>query len=102
MERRNINTVGTIFNDFLGLYTGERPVGIRELIQKYDKHPVLMGLLSNVDSIIYVDVKRPCMRFIRFIRNIDIVRWTMKHGKPLWRVRRRLKRSGMETFGYAG
>ncbi len=26
MERRNINTVGTIFNDFLGLYTGERPV----------------------------------------------------------------------------
>ena len=25
MERRNINTVGTIFNDFLGLYTGERP-----------------------------------------------------------------------------
>ena len=23
MERRNINTVGTIFNDFLGLYTGE-------------------------------------------------------------------------------
>ena len=99
MERRNINTVGTIFNDFLGLYTGERPVGIRELIQKYDKHPVLMGmwiLLSTWMS------KRPCMRFIRFIRNIDIVRWTMKHGKPLWRVRRRLKRSGMETFGYAG
>ena len=37
---RNINTVGTIFNDFLGLYTGERPVGIHELIQKYDRHPV--------------------------------------------------------------
>ena len=53
MEHRNINTVGTIFNDFLGLYTGERPVGIQELIQKYDRHPVLMGLLSNVDSIIY-------------------------------------------------
>ena len=33
MEHRNINTVGTIFNDFLGLYTGERPVGIHELIQ---------------------------------------------------------------------
>ena len=58
MEHRNINTVGTIFNDFLGLYTGERPVGIQELIQKYDRHPVLMGLLSNVDSIIYVDVKK--------------------------------------------
>ena len=58
MEHRNINTVGTIFNDFLGLYTGERPVGIHELIQKYDRHPVLMGLLSNVDSIIYVDVKK--------------------------------------------
>ncbi len=24
MEHRNINTVGTIFNDFLGLYTGEK------------------------------------------------------------------------------
>ena len=58
MEHRNINTVGTIFNDFLGLYTGERPVGIHELIQKYDRHPVLMGLLSNVDSVIYVDVKK--------------------------------------------
>ena len=72
MEHRNINTVGTIFNDFLGLYTGERPVGIHELIQKYDRHPVLMGLLSIV-----------C-------------------GKTLLRVRRPLKRSGMETFGYAG
>ena len=58
MEHRNINTVGTIFNDFLGLYTGERPVGIHKLIQKYDRHPVLMGLLSNVDSVIYVDVKK--------------------------------------------
>ena len=102
MEHRNINTVGTIFNDFLGLYTGERPVGIHELIQKYDRHPVLMGLLSNVDSVIYVDVKRLCMRSIHFTRNTDIVHWMIVCGKTLLRVRRPLKRSGMETFGYAG
>ena len=86
MEHRNINTVGTIFNDFLGLYTGERPVGIHELIQKYDRHPVLMG----------------CMRSIHFTRNTDIVHWMIVCGKTLLRVRRPLKRSGMETFGYAG
>ena len=68
MEHRNINTVGTIFNDFLGLYTGERPVGIQELIQKYDRHPVLMGLLSNVDSVIYVDVKKAMYEIYPFYK----------------------------------
>ena len=34
MEHSNI--IGPIFNDFLGLYTGKKPVGIQELIQKYD------------------------------------------------------------------
>ena len=58
IKRAEEDMNGTIFNDFLGLYTGEKPVGIHELIQKYDKHPVLMGLLSNMDSIIYVDVKK--------------------------------------------
>ena len=102
MEHRNINTVGTIFNDFLGLYTGERPVGIHELIQKYDRHPVLMGLLSNVDSVIYVDVKKAMYEIYPFYKNTDIVHWMIVCGKTLLRVRRPLKRSGMETFGYAG
>ena len=62
------HTVGTIFNDFLGLYTGERPVGIHELIQKYDRHPVLMGLLSNVDSVIYVDVKKAMYEIYPFYK----------------------------------
>ena len=83
MEHRNINTVGTIFNDFLGLYTGERPVGIHELIQKYDRHPVLMGLLSNVDSVIYVDVKKAMYESIHFTRNTDIVHWMIMRGKTL-------------------
>ena len=56
MEHSNI--IGPIFNDFLGLYTGKKPVGIQELIQKYDRHPVLMGLLSNMNSIIYVDAEK--------------------------------------------
>ena len=78
---------------FLGLYTGERPVGIHELIQKYDRHPVLMGLLSlcrfgcmifhisssclslhflgllsNVDSVIYVDVKKAMYEIYPFYK----------------------------------
>ena len=51
-----------------------------------------MGLLSNVDSVIYVDVKRPCMRFIHFTRNTDIVHWMIVCGKTLLRVRRPLKK----------
>ncbi|MFQ9878396.1 MAG: hypothetical protein ACLRW4_08035 [Ruminococcus sp.] len=102
MERRNINTVGTIFNDFLGLYTGERPVGIHELIQKYDRHPVLMGLLSNVDSVIYVDVKKAMYEIYPLYKKYRHRALDDRCGKPLLRVRRRLKRSGMETFGYAG
>lgn len=39
--------IAGIFNDFLGLYTGKIQTGIRPLIEKYKKHPMLMGLLSN-------------------------------------------------------
>ena len=54
MEHRNINTVGTIFNDFLGLYTGERPVGIHELIQKYDRHSIVRKIRWIVWSTIQI------------------------------------------------
>ena len=42
--------IAGIFNDFLGLYTGKIQTGIRPLIEKYKKHPMLMGLLSNLDE----------------------------------------------------
>ena len=42
--------IAGIFNDFLGLYNGKNPVGLQELLQKYKCHPVLLGLLSNMDS----------------------------------------------------
>ena len=66
MEYKNI--VGLIFNDFLGLYTGKTPVGIQELIQKYDRHPVLMGLLSNMNAIIYVDVPKAMHEIFPFYK----------------------------------
>ena len=42
--------IAGIFNDFLGLYTGKIQTGIRPLIEKYKNHPMLMGLLSNLDE----------------------------------------------------
>ena len=42
--------IAGIFNDFLGLYTGKIQTGIRPLIEKYKSHPMLMGLLSNLDE----------------------------------------------------
>lgn len=66
MEHRNI--VGLIFNDFLGLYTGKTPVGIQDLIKKYDRHPVLMGLLSNMNSIIYVDAPKAMHEIFPFYK----------------------------------
>jgi len=42
--------IAGIFNDFLGLYTGKIQTGIRPLIEKYKNHPMLMGLLSNLNE----------------------------------------------------
>ena len=45
-----------------------------------------MGLLSNVDSVIYVDVKKAMYEIYPFYRNTDIVHWMIVCGKTLLRV----------------
>lgn len=42
--------IAGIFNDFLGMYTGKKPIGIRPLCEAYEYHPMLMGLLSNPEE----------------------------------------------------
>ena len=60
--------IAGIFNDFLGLYTGKIQTGIRPLIEKYKSHPMLMGLLSNLDEAAKIQApkaiepKAPCQR----------------------------------------
>lgn len=67
--------IAGIFNDFLGLYNGKNPVGLQELLQKYKYHPVLLGLLSNMDSAAKIPVSRAMKDiydFYKLYRNRDL------------------------------
>lgn len=50
--------VSGIFNDFLSLYLGKRQFGIRPLCEKYENHPMVMGLLSNMDEAAKISVPK--------------------------------------------
>ena len=67
--------IAGIFNDFLGLYNGKNPVGLQERLQKYKYHPVLLGLLSNMDSAAKIPVSRAMKDiydFYKLYRNRDL------------------------------
>lgn len=67
--------IAGIFNDFLGLYNGKNPVGLQELLQKYKYHPVLLGLLSNMDSAAKIPVSRAMKDIYVSINYIETVTW---------------------------
>lgn len=48
--------ISGIFNDFLAMYLGKNPIGIKPLREKYKNHPVLLGLLSNQDAAVEIPV----------------------------------------------
>lgn len=50
--------ISGIFNDFLALYLGKKQIGIRPLCEKYENHPMLMGLLSNMDEAAKIPVPK--------------------------------------------
>lgn len=50
--------ISGIFNDFLALYLGKKQIGIRPLCEKYENHPMLIGLLSNLDEATKIPVPR--------------------------------------------
>ena len=67
--------IAGIFNDFLGFYNGKKPVGLQELLQKYKCHPVLLGLLSNMDSATKIPVStamKEIYDFYKLYRNRDL------------------------------
>ena len=72
--------IAGIFNDFLGLYTGKIQTGIRPLIEKYKNHPMLMGLLSNLDEAAKIQAPK-AMKEIYSIRNIVAGIWKMLTGR---------------------
>lgn len=51
-------TMAAIFNDFMALYLGKEQVGIKPLLKKYDNHPMLLGLLSNMDMAVKLPVPK--------------------------------------------
>ncbi|WP_283680633.1 hypothetical protein [Parablautia sp. Marseille-Q6255] len=48
--------IAGIFNDFRNLYIGKSELGIRQLLEKYKNHPVLMGLFSNMDEAVKLQI----------------------------------------------
>lgn len=50
--------IANIFTDFRDLYTGKSTVGIRSLCEKYENHPMLMGLLGNMEEAVKLDVPK--------------------------------------------
>lgn len=47
-----------IFNDFIALYKGEKPIGLRTLYEKYQDHPMFIGLISNLDEAVKLPIPK--------------------------------------------
>ena len=72
--------IAGIFNDFLGLYTGKIQTGIRPLIEQYKNHPMLMGLLSNLDEAAKIQAPKAMKEIYSFYkeyrgRDLDDADW---------------------------
>ena len=61
--------IAGIFNDFLGLYTGKIQTGIRPLLEKYKNHPMLMGLLSNLDEAAKIQAPKAMKEIYSFYKD---------------------------------
>lgn len=48
--------ISGIFTDFRSLYLGKLDMGILELCRKYENHPMLMGLFSNMEDAVKLNV----------------------------------------------
>lgn len=60
--------IAGIFTDFLGLYTGKLDIGIRALCEKYERHPVLMGLLSHTEDAVELEVPKAMKEIYAFYK----------------------------------
>lgn len=60
--------IAGIFTDFLGLYNGKLNIGIRALCEKYEKHPMLMGLLTNMEDAAEIEVPQAMKEIYAFYK----------------------------------
>jgi len=42
--------IATMFGDFMGAYTGKKPMGIRELCQKYEGNSLFQAMIGSLDE----------------------------------------------------
>lgn len=60
--------IANIFTEFRDLYTGKNPVGVRLLCEKYENHPMLLGLLSNMDAAVQMEVPQAMKEIYGFYK----------------------------------
>ena len=60
--------IAGIFNDFRNLYIGKSELGIRQLLKKYKNHPVLMGLLSNMEEAVKLQIPQTMKEIYDFYK----------------------------------
>lgn len=53
--------IANMFGDFMGAYTGKKPMGIRELYQKYEGNSLFQAMIGNLDE----SFKIPATVFLR-------------------------------------
>lgn len=64
----NQKLISSIFTDFRDLYIGKNPEGIRPLCEKYENHPLLIGLLSNMDAAAEIEVPQAMKEVYSFYK----------------------------------
>lgn len=64
----NKKMISDIFTDFRDLYIAKEAKGIRSLCEKYEKHPMLMGLLSNLEEASEIEVPQAMKEIYDFYK----------------------------------
>lgn len=64
----NQKMIANIFTEFRNLYTGKNAIGIRPLCEKYENHPMLMGLLTNMEAAAEIEVPQAMKEIYDFYK----------------------------------
>lgn len=42
--------IASIFNGFMSMYKGEKSIGLKQLYESYEEHPVFLALVAHLDK----------------------------------------------------
>lgn len=92
--------IAGIFNDFLGVYTGKIDMGIRTLCEKYENHPMLMGLLTNMEDAVKLQVPQAMKEIYGFYKEYRGKELTDKDWETVVERTRRMVKDRNENLWY--